>query len=207
LLTSQYQGLTSFHDVGTFVPLSTDAQGQLIREVASAHITLLRPDHLGEQLCLQVALIRDLRRLVPVVPDQEDTNLPQRWDADRERTGPRWWEESWQATASPTKEMTAKLIPIVTTAPTIDAVENSEVAKRRTHLQQRLSRLKQWAQSAGKREAQASRRRERLQKAYKSRSKEFYRELGLYQSTLEEQGVPDYLLRRQVKERKEVVGS
>jgi len=242
LLTSQYQGLTSFHDVGTFVPLSTDATGQIIREVAPARITLARPEHPGEHLCLQVALIRNLRRLVPVVPDQADANRLRRWDADRERTDTRWWEEGWQATASPAKEMTAKLIPIVTTAPTIDAVElaqtyihrwpaqenvikdyllplgldtnhgfakgaveNSEVAKRRTQLQQRLSRLKQWAQSAGKREAQASRRRERLQQAYKSRSKELYRELGLYQSTLEEQGVADYLLRRQVKERKDVV--
>src|SRR5207248_4741031 len=52
------------------------------------------------------------------------------------------------------------------------AVENSEVSKRRTHLEQRLARLKQWAQSAGKREAQASRRRERLRKIFTSRSKE-----------------------------------
>jgi len=51
------------------------------------------------------------------------------------------------------------------------AVENSEVAKRRTHLEQRLARLKQWAQSAGKREAQASRRRERLRTAYRKASR------------------------------------
>jgi hypothetical protein len=85
------------------------------------------------------------------------------------------------------------------------AVENSEVARRRTHLQQRLSRLKQWAQSAGKRETQASKRRERLRKDYKSRSNELYRELGLYQTTLESQGVADYVLRRQIKERKAVI--
>jgi hypothetical protein len=85
------------------------------------------------------------------------------------------------------------------------AVENSEGAKRRTRLKQRLIRLKQWAQSAGKREAQASRRRERLQREYKSRSKELYGELGLYQSTLEEQGVTDYVLRREIRERKAVV--
>ena len=91
--------------------------------MAPARITLPCPDHPGEQLCLSVALIRDLRRLVPVVPDPEDAALPRRWDADRERTEPRWWEESWQATAAPAKEMTAKLIPIVTTAQTIDAVE------------------------------------------------------------------------------------
>ena len=57
------------------------------------------------------------------------------------------------------------------------AVENSEVAKRRTRLEQRRARLKQWAQSAGKREAQASRRRERLRTPYNARSKELYREL------------------------------
>src|SRR5689334_10922270 len=44
------------------------------------------------------------------------------------------------------------------------AVENSEVARRRTHLQQRQSRLQQWAQSASKREAQASLRHDRLRK-------------------------------------------
>jgi hypothetical protein len=85
------------------------------------------------------------------------------------------------------------------------AVENSEVAKRRTHLQQRQSRLQQWAQSAGKREAQASKRRERLRKDYKSRSNELYRELGLYQSALERQEVADYMLRREIKERKAVI--
>src|SRR5258708_25086174 len=72
LRTNQYQDLTSFCDVGTFLPLSTDAKGQLIREVAPAHISLSRPDHPGSQLCLQVALIRDLRRLVAVVSDPED---------------------------------------------------------------------------------------------------------------------------------------
>jgi hypothetical protein len=85
------------------------------------------------------------------------------------------------------------------------AVENSEVTKRRTQLQQRLSRLQQWAQSASKREAQESLRPERLRKEYKSRADELYRELGLYQSTLELQGMADYLLRRKIKERKAVI--
>jgi hypothetical protein len=70
-----------------------------------------------------VALIRDLRRSVAVQPDQEDADLPRSFDADRERNDLRWWEEGWQATAAPAKEMTAKLIPIVTTAQTIDAIE------------------------------------------------------------------------------------
>ena len=242
LRTNQYQDLTSFCEVGTFLPLSTDAKGQIMREVAPARITLPRPDHPGEQLCLRVALIRDLRRLVPVVPNPEEAELLPRWDADRERTDPRWWEAGWQATAAPAKEMTAKLIPIVTTAETVDAVElaqtyihrwpaqenvikdyllplgldinhgaasvaveNSEVARRRTQLQQRLSRLQQWAQSASKREAQGSLRHERLRKEYKSRADELYRELGLFQSTLELQGMADYVLRREIKERKAVI--
>jgi hypothetical protein len=243
LQTNQYRDLSSFSDVGTFVPLGRDAHGQVIREVAPAHISLPREDHPDDPLCLQVALIRDLRRTVPVRPDPEEERYPSRWDGDlplEERT---WWHEGWQATAAPAKETTAKLIPIVTTAQIhpLDAielaqtyihrwpaqenvikdyllplgldtnhgfakvaVENSEVAKRRTHLEQRLARLKQWAQSAGKREAQASRRRERLRKAFTSRSKELYQELWAYQRTLEEQGIADHVLRREVKERKTV---
>ncbi len=241
LQTNQYRDLSSFSDVGTFVPLSTDAHGQVIRKVAPARITLPREGHPDTPLCLQVALIRDLRRLVPVQPDPEEARFPSRWDTDLPPDERTWWREGWQATAAPAKEMTTKLIPIVTTARSIDAielaqtyihrwpaqenvikdyllplgldinhgfvkvaVENSEVAKRRTHLEQRLARLKQWAQSAGKREAQASRRRERLRTTFASRSKELYQELWAYQRTLEEQGVADYVLRRKIKERKAV---
>lgn len=45
LRTNQYQDLTSFCDVGTFLPLSIDAKGRLVREVAPARISLSRPDH------------------------------------------------------------------------------------------------------------------------------------------------------------------
>ena len=84
------------------------------------------------------------------------------------------------------------------------AVEYSEGTKRRTHLEQRLARLRQWAQSAGKREAQASQRRERLRKTFTGRSKELYQELWAYQRTLEEQGLANHVLRQQVKERKAI---
>ena len=63
------------------------------------------------------------------------------------------------------------------------AVENSEMAKRRAHLEQRLVRLKQWALSAGKHEARASRRREKLRKTFANRSKELYQDLWAYQRT------------------------
>ncbi len=123
LRTDQYRDLASFTAIGEFVPLSTDAQGQVLREVAPACIALPRPDYPGETFPLQVALIRDLRRLVPVERGLEDAEVPHRWDADRERTDPRWWEEGWQATAAPATALTPKLIPIVTTADTSDALE------------------------------------------------------------------------------------
>jgi hypothetical protein len=242
LRSNQYQDLTSFSEVGTFVPLTGDTHGQVLREVAPARITLSRPDHPSEVLSLQVALIRDLRCLVSVQPNPDDEEISRRWDADRQRDAPRWWEEGWQATATPAKETIAKLIPIVTTATTIDAVElaqtyirrwpvqenvikdyllplgldtnhgfaktpveNSEVSKQRTQLQERLTRLKQWAQSASKRRVQASKRRDRLRKELKSRADEQYRELGLYQSMLELQEVADHALRREVKAHKAII--
>jgi hypothetical protein len=241
LQTSQYRDLSSFSDVGTFVPLSMDAHKQITREVAPARISLPREDHPDAPLCLQVALIRDLHRLVPVQPDPVEAEIPSRWDSDLPLGERTWWREGWQATAAPAKETMAKLIPIVTTEETqpLDAielaqtyihrwpaqeniikdyllplgldinhgfakvvVENSEVAKRRTHLEQRLARLNQWAQSAGKREAQASRRRERLRTTYNRRSKELYQELWEYQLTLEGQDLAEYVFRRRLKERK-----
>jgi hypothetical protein len=243
LQTNQYRDLSSFSDVRAFVPLSKDTHGQIIREVAPARISLPREDYPDAPLCLQVALIRDLRRLVPVQLDPEEAEIPSRWDSDLPLDERTWWREGWQATAAPAKDTTPKLIPIVTTqeTPTVDAVElaqiyihrwpaqeniikdfllplgldtnhgfakvaveNSEVAKRQTHLEQRLARLKQWAQSAGKREAQASRRRERLRQTFAIRSKELYQDLWTYQRTLEEQGMADHVLRRQVKERKAI---
>lgn len=81
-------------------------------------------------------------------------------------------------------------------------VENSEVAKRRAHLEQRLARLKQWAQSANKRGEAASRRREQLRMAHKTRSKELYQELWQYQLALEAQDLSEYAFRQKMKERK-----
>src|SRR6266699_7059878 len=187
-------------------------------------------------------MIRDQRRLVPVVPGEEDAALPSRWDADLPRNERAWWQEGWQATAAPVKEMTAKLIPIVTTAQTIDAVElaqtyihrwpaqenvikdyllplgldtnhgfaktpveNSEVSKRRSRLQKRLAKLKHWAQRASQRRQLAGKRQERLRVQLQRRAGEVERELGLYQTTLQQQEVADRLLRPEITERKAVI--
>lgn len=82
LKTDQYDGLESFTDIGGFVPLCLGQNGDVTREVAPASIALPLPDHPGEQLSLHVALIRDLRRHIPVVPPQEEREVPPRWDAD-----------------------------------------------------------------------------------------------------------------------------
>jgi hypothetical protein len=138
LRTNQYRDLTSFSEVGAFVPLTVDPHGQVLREVAPARMVLKRPDHPGEVLSLHVALIRDLHRQVPVQPNPEDEEIPHRWDADRKPDDPRWWEEGWQATAAPAKKTTAKLIPIVTTASSLDAVELAQSYIRRWPVQENV---------------------------------------------------------------------
>lgn len=98
LRADQYGGLASFTDVGSFVPLVVSKLGNVVREVAPASIALPLPDHPGESLLLRVALIRDLRRHVPVVPSKEDVEYPKRWDADLDWHERMWWDEGWQAT-------------------------------------------------------------------------------------------------------------
>jgi hypothetical protein len=52
LQSTQYRALSSFSEVGTFVPLSRDVLGHVIREVAPAHITLPREEQPDEPLCV-----------------------------------------------------------------------------------------------------------------------------------------------------------
>ncbi len=52
LQTNQYRDLSSFSQIGSFVPLSTDACGQVIREVAPARIALSREEYPDEPLYL-----------------------------------------------------------------------------------------------------------------------------------------------------------
>jgi hypothetical protein len=208
------------------------------------HLLLLLPlpDHPGESLLLQVALIRDLSRHVPIVPSKEDKDQPSRWDADLDRRDLRWWEDGWQATPTPAVATTAKLIPIVTTASHIDAVElaqtyihrwpaqencikdfllplgldtnhgfsktpveNSEVSKRRTALEKRLTNVQRWKDAAGQRSHQAGKRHERLRQQLNNRANALYRKLNHHQDELVTQGVADHLLRCEIKEHKAVI--
>src|SRR5712692_5990792 len=106
LKTDQYQDLSSFTEVGAFVPLEYDRQGQVVREVAPARFALPLPDQPGQALPLSVALIRDLRRQVRAhTPEEEEEE--EHWTR---------WREGWTAQPSPAAPTTAKLVPIVTTA-------------------------------------------------------------------------------------------
>jgi hypothetical protein len=75
LRTDQYVGLDSFSDIGSFVPLHISKQGTVLREVAPASIALALPEQKGHILQLRVALIRDLRRQVPL----PDMSFPRRF--------------------------------------------------------------------------------------------------------------------------------
>jgi hypothetical protein len=128
LKTNQYNGLHSFTNVGPFVPLTVDQQGTVLREVAPAQF-LLAPSVPGEEpLHLAVSLIRDLRRMVPCSPAEEE--LPRAWWADIRHEEVAWWQEGWQATPAPAPLTEPKLIPIVTTAEQMDAL-----ALARTYIQ------------------------------------------------------------------------
>src|SRR5216684_2430153 len=132
LKTNQYDGLTSFTDIGEFVPLTYDRNGQVVREVAPACFALPLPDQKGQLLSLQVALIRDLRRQIPCAPLEEDPN--------EDPSLPAWWRENWQAEPTKAGPTTAKLIPIVAKAPHVDAVELAQTYIRRWPLQENVIR-------------------------------------------------------------------
>jgi hypothetical protein len=113
LKTDQYTGIESFTEVGTFVPLAIDREGKVVREVASACFALPIPESSGQTLPLHVALIRDWRRQVLCQKEEESQE-------ERQAHKRGWWRENWQAEPTPAPPTQAKLIPIVTTAPTCD---------------------------------------------------------------------------------------
>jgi hypothetical protein len=132
LRRDQYEGLESFTEVGMFVPLELDRHGKLVREVAPACFALPLPDQKGQFLPLRVALIRDLRRHVPCTQQEEEM--------DEDVRKPAWWQAEWKAEPTPAAPTTARLIPIVTTADTVDAVELAQTYTRRWPVQENIIR-------------------------------------------------------------------
>jgi hypothetical protein len=241
LRSDQYKGLESFTEVGAFVPLVSDQQSTVVREVAPARFALPLPDHPGQILSLSVALIRDLRRQMPAVSSEDVVPGVHRWYSDLDLDARNFWEQGWTPTPAPATPTQAKLIPIVSTASTSDPVVlarlymhrwpvqeniirdwlitlgidtnhgyaktevvNSEVAKQRTALEQKRSTLERWAQGARQREDQASKRYHRLHEQTNAHAKALYRVINDRQSELEVQEVPEYLLRREIREMKAI---
>ena len=134
LKTDQYQDLSSFTEVGAFVPLEYNQEGQLLREVAPACFALPLPDQPGQVLPLRVALIRDWRKPVPrqMTEEEEEQASEQEWKK------PSVWHADWKAEPTPAAPSTAKLIPIVTTAETADAVELVQTYTRRWPAQENI---------------------------------------------------------------------
>ena len=139
LHSNQYQGLASFTAVGDFVPLCHNRAGVVTREVASARFALPLPDHPEQTLPLAVALIRDLSSRVPVIHASDATDA-ERWDADL--TGERWcwWKPGWVPTPTPAASTEPRLIPIVTTAFSVDPVELVQVYTHRWPAQENMLR-------------------------------------------------------------------
>jgi hypothetical protein len=130
LRTDQYEGLESFSEVGQFVPFEQDRHGRVLREVAPACFALPLPDQAGQFLSLRVALIRDLRRQVRAhTPEEEEGEA--RWMR---------WRDDWIAQPSPATPTAAKLVPIVTTAPCVDAIELAQTYIRRWPMQENIIR-------------------------------------------------------------------
>jgi hypothetical protein len=132
LRTDQYKDLSSFTEVGAFVPLSYNRQGEVVREVAPARFALSLPDQ--QSLPLRVALIRDWRKSVA-----RDLTEEEEEQADEQACKKRSiWHADWKAEPTPVAPTTAKLIPIVTTAQTADAVELAQTYTRRWPAQENV---------------------------------------------------------------------
>lgn len=140
LKANQYVGLASFTDVGAFVPLCRDRNGQVTREVAPARFALPLPDSSGQTLPLTVALIRDLRRPVPVIGNPVESTQAGRWDADLAGVSGHWWKSDWIALPTPSAPTESALIPIVTTASSADALELAQTYTHRWPAQENCIR-------------------------------------------------------------------
>lgn len=140
LKSNQYAGLTSFTEVGEFVPLCHGRNGQVTREVAPARFALPLPDSPGQTLPLSVALIRDLRRGVPLRDDPAQSQQVERWDADLKGASGYWWKSDWVAIPTSPPPTEPALIPIITTASEADAVELAQTYTHRWPAQENCIR-------------------------------------------------------------------
>ena len=111
----------------------------MICEVAAARFALKRPNEGASPLEVEVALIRDWRKLLVVEEAGEATDV-QHWQADLAPQQHCFWEEGWQALPAPPPPTTPKLIPVITTTPGMEAVELAQTYFRRWNCQENAIR-------------------------------------------------------------------
>ena len=219
LRANQYAGLDAFTDVGDFLPLERDGAGRVVREVASARFALSLPEQPGQSLALGVALVRDHRRQVSCGADDAAVHpvLGEGWGTDDRSamatpappTAPklipivttaadvdapalvRTYLRRWPCQENVIRDFLIPLGLDTNHGYTKQAVENSEVAKRRTALERRLVHARRWGAAARIRADRAGALSHRRWRAAKDRSDALYRALDERLFALEAEGVPE----------------
>ncbi len=139
LRSDQYEGEESFAQVGQWQPWRYNRAGQLICEVASARFALPRPNPLDPPVEVEVALIRDWRKLLPAERAGEAAD-DHDWKADLAPHQAQFWEQGWQAVAALPASTTPKLIPVITTGHGMEAGELAHTYFRRWNCQENAIR-------------------------------------------------------------------
>src|SRR5258708_15434711 len=109
LRSDQYEAEGSFEQVGPWQPWRYNRSGQVICEVAAARFMLKRPDDALPPLEVEVALIRDWRKLLVVEGAGSAADVPD-WQADLASQQQRFWEDGWQAQPAPPAPTMPQLI-------------------------------------------------------------------------------------------------
>jgi hypothetical protein len=138
LKADQYESESSFEQVGAWQPWRSNRAGQVICEVASARFALPRPDPADPAVEVEVALIRDWRKLLPAEP--EASAAENDWQRDLTPQQARFWEEGWQGLPAPPVLRAPKLIAVVSTGPKGDAVELAQTYFERWNCQENIIR-------------------------------------------------------------------
>jgi hypothetical protein len=137
LRADQYQAEESFAQVGEWKPWRYNRSGQVISEVAAARFALKRLDDADPAVEVEVALIRDWRKLQPVEEaDERD------WQADLPEHQRSFWADGWQAMPALPVRVTPKLLPVITTGHGMEAEELAQTYFRRWSCQENA--LRDW---------------------------------------------------------------
>lgn len=194
LKTTQYQDLSSFQSVSDFVPLSYDHQGQVTQDLASAMFALAVPnqdkplmlsvalirDHQRHHTVDPTSDQREAHwqthrshwmysdwyptpvpagttspKLIPIVSTQPVTDPQQLVN---------WYRHRWQAQENVIKDFLLPLGLDANHGYAKSPVENSEIAKPKQTLTNRIQRLDRWRTSALQRSQNARQRARNLQR-------------------------------------------